>query len=48
MANPQESLKPVPVRRRSAARLAVVQVAYQQQMSGESLVDFLQIGRAHV
>ena len=47
MANPQESLKPVPVRRRSAARLAVVQVAYQQQMSGESLVDFLPIFLKH-
>ena len=41
MSKASEDLKPMPVRRRSAARLAVVQVAYQQQISGQSLVAFL-------
>ena len=47
MSKPSEDLKPMPVRRRSAARLAVVQVAYQQQMSGQSLVAFLPTFLSH-
>ena len=47
MSKPSEDLKPMPVRRSSAARLAVVQVAYQQQMSGQSLVAFLPTFLSH-
>ena len=47
MSKPSEDLKPMPVRRRSAARLAVVQVAYQQQISGQSLVAFLPTFLSH-
>ena len=32
-------MKPTPVRRRSAARLAAVQMAYQGQMSGQSVAE---------
>jgi transcription antitermination protein NusB len=46
MANEDSALKPVPVRRRSAARLAAVQVGYQALMSGKSVLsiapEFLQ------
>lgn len=38
MAKEQQDLKPVPVRRRSAARLAAIQVTYQAMMSGKSAV----------
>ena len=41
MADAGKELKPVPVRRRSAARLAAVQLSYQGQMSGQSVADFL-------
>ncbi len=47
MSKASEDLKPMTVRRRSAARLAVVQVAYQQQMSGQSLVSFLPTFLSH-
>ena len=47
MSKPDDELKPTPVRRRSAARLAVVQVSYQQQMSGQSLVEFLPTFLSH-
>jgi len=40
MASDPSNLKPVPVRRRSAARLAAVQVGYQALMSGRSAVGF--------
>ncbi len=36
MARDPQPLKPVPVRRRSAARLAAIQVCYQSLMSGKS------------
>ena len=36
MARDSQPLKPVPVRRRSAARLAAIQVCYQALMSGKS------------
>ncbi len=41
MADGASDLKPVPVRRRSAARLAAVQLSYQGQMSGQSVAEFL-------
>ena len=41
MAEAGKELKPVPVRRRSAARLAAVQMSYQGQMSGQSVAEFL-------
>jgi N utilization substance protein B len=37
MASDASSLKPVPVRRRSASRLAAIQVGYQALMSGKSV-----------
>jgi len=40
-------MKPTPVRRRSAARLAVVQMAYQGQMSGQSVAEFLPVFLQH-
>ncbi len=46
MTRDPQSLKPVPVRRRSAARLAAIQVCYQALMSGKSAAsiasEFLQ------
>jgi N utilization substance protein B len=41
MADAGKELKPVPVRRRSAARLVAVQLSYQGQMSGQSVAEFL-------
>lgn len=41
MADSGQQMKPVPVRRRSAARLAAVQLSYQGQMSGQSVADFM-------
>ncbi len=41
MADAGQALKPVPVRRRSAARLAAVQLSYQGQMSGQSVAEFM-------
>lgn len=40
MAKEQQELKPVPVRRRSAARLAAIQITYQAMMSGKSALEF--------
>lgn len=40
-------MKPTPVRRRSAARLAAVQLAYQGQMSGQSVAEFLPVFLQH-
>ncbi len=37
MARDPQPLKPVPIRRRSAARLAAIQVCYQALMSGKSM-----------
>ena len=34
-------MKPVPVRRRSAARLAAIQITYQSLITGQSAVDFV-------
>ena len=47
MADAGKELKPVPVRRRSAARLAAVQLSYQGQMSGQSVADFLPAFQTH-
>ena len=41
MSNDRNTLKPVPVRRRSAARLAAIQLAYQSHMSGHSVTEFM-------
>ena len=41
MSNDKNTLKPVPVRRRSAARLAAIQLAYQSHMSGHSVTEFM-------
>ena len=37
----KEILKAVPVRRRSAARLAAVQITYQSLMTGQSALDIV-------
>ena len=47
MSEADTTLKPVPVRRRSAARLAAVQMSYQGQMSGQSVVEFLPVFLQH-
>ena len=47
MADTADTLKPVPVRRRSAARLAAVQMSYQGQMSGQSVAEFLPVFLQH-
>ena len=47
MADGTSDLKPVPVRRRSAARLAAVQLSYQGQMSGQSVAEFLPVFLLH-
>ena len=47
MADTANTLKPVPVRRRSAARLAAVQMSYQGQMSGQSVAEFLPVFLQH-
>ncbi len=47
MAETADTLKPVPVRRRSAARLAAVQMSYQGQMSGQSVAEFLPVFLQH-
>ncbi len=41
MGDARDALKPVPVRRRSASRLAAVQLSYQGQMSGQSVAEFM-------
>ena len=40
MSDDNSQLKAVPVRRRSAARLAAIQIIYQSLMTGQSAVDF--------
>ena len=47
MADAGSSMKPTPVRRRSAARLAAVQMSYQGQMSGQSVAEFLPVFLQH-
>jgi len=47
MAEASSSLKPTPVRRRSAARLAAIQMSYQGQMSGQSIAEFLPVFLQH-
>ena len=47
MADGASDLKPVPVRRRSAARLAAVQLSYQGQMSGQAVAEFLPVVLLH-
>jgi len=47
MAEASSSLKPTPVRRRSAARLAAIQMSYQGQMSGQSVAEFLPVFLQH-
>ncbi len=39
MARDKDELKPVPVRRRSAARVAAIQVTYQAMMSEKSVAE---------
>ena len=41
MSNDKNQMKAVPVRRRSAARLASIQIAYQSLITGQSAVDFM-------
>ena len=41
MSDDKNQLKAVPVRRRSAARLAAIQITYQSLMTGQSVVDFV-------
>ena len=40
MSDDKNQLKAVPVRRRSAARLAAIQITYQSLITGQSAVDF--------
>ena len=42
MNDEKETLKAVPVRRRSAARLAAVQIIYQSLITGQSALNFAQ------
>lgn len=39
MANNKDELKPVPVRRRSASRVAAIQITYQAIMSDKSVLE---------
>ena len=41
MRDEKEILKAVPVRRRSAARLAAVQITYQSLITGQSALNFV-------
>ena len=41
MSDDKDQLKAMPVRRRSAARLASIQITYQSLITGQSAVDFL-------
>lgn len=47
MADTGSTMKPMPVRRRSAARLAAVQMSYQGQISGQSVAEFLPVFLQH-
>ena len=41
MSGDKNQMKAVPVRRRSAARLAAIQITYQSLITGQSAVDFV-------
>ena len=41
MSDVKNQLKAVPVRRRSAARLAAIQITYQSLITGQSAADFV-------
>ena len=41
MSDNKNQMKAVPVRRRSAARLAAIQITYQSLITGQSAVDFV-------
>ena len=41
MSDDKNQMKAVPVRRRSAARLAAIQIVYQSLITGQSAVDFV-------
>ena len=41
MSNNKNQMKAVPVRRRSAARLAAIQITYQSLITGQAAVDFV-------
>jgi len=47
MSDEKQTLKAVPVRRRSAARLAAVQIIYQSLITGESAINFAPQFLAH-
>jgi N utilization substance protein B len=40
MSDEKQTLKAVPVRRRSAARLAAIQISYQTLITGQSAINF--------
>ena len=41
MSTEQDQLKAMPVRRRSAARIAAIQISYQSLVTGQSAADFV-------
>ena len=41
MSGNKSQIKAVPVRRRSAARLAAIQIIYQSIITGQSVIDFV-------
>ena len=47
MSDEKQTLKAVPVRRRSAARLAAVQIIYQSLITGQSAINFAPQFLAH-
>ena len=47
MSDDKQALKAVPVRRRSAARLAAVQIIYQTLITGQSAINFAPQFLAH-
>jgi len=47
MDNEKDQLKAVPVRRRSAARLAAIQITYQSLITGQSAVGFVPAFLSH-
>ena len=47
MSDDKQTLKAVPVRRRSAARLAAVQIIYQALITGQSAINFAPQFLAH-
>ena len=47
MSDEKQTLKAVPVRRRSAARLAAVQITYQSLITGQTVINFAPQFLAH-